>query len=92
MKVQAWREESVSKDNRKNDGEFSSENIDLASSIKRIKETMDIRVWTSGELLATCVIWCKGFPFWNLVPGVRRLIVEVIWGDDSIWIRQANRW
>ena len=70
VKVQAWRDESASKDNRKNNGEFSPENIDLVSATKGRKETIDRRIWISGEILRTCVIWCKGFPFWHFVTGV----------------------
>ena len=56
MKVQAWRDESASKDNRKNNGEFSPENIDLVSATKGRKETIDRRIWISGDILRTCVI------------------------------------
>ena len=38
------------------------------------------------------MIWCKGFPFWYLVTGVRRIRVEVIWLKDRIWRRQAQIW
>ena len=92
MKIQAWRDDSVRKDNQKNDGYFSPEKIDLESTIKIRTETIERRVWTSGDLLGTCVIWCKGFPFWNLVIGVSGLRVEVIWGEDRIWRRQVQIW
>ena len=38
MKVQSWRDDSVSKDNWNNDGEFSPEKIDVASDTKGIKK------------------------------------------------------
>ena len=50
------------------------------------------RVWMSGELIGSCVIWYNGFPFWNLVTGFIGLKVDVIWGEDRIWISQAQRW
>ena len=62
MKVQDWREESVRKYNQNNDGEFSPEKINRASNIKGRKGIIERRVWTSGELLGTCVVFCKGFP------------------------------
>ena len=46
VKVKAWRDKSVSRENQKNDGEFSIENIDLESTIKGRKENIEIRVWT----------------------------------------------
>ena len=46
------------------------ENIDLERAIKGRKETIYIMLWTSGELLGTCVIWCKGFTLWHLVNDV----------------------
>ena len=53
---------------------------------------MERREWTSGELSGTCVIWCKGFPFWHLVKGVSLIKVEGIWGEYRRWRRQAHRW
>ena len=44
------------RENCKNDREFYPENIELASAMKDKKETIDIRVWTSGDILVTCVI------------------------------------
>ena len=67
MKVKSWREDSTSKDNRKNDGDFSPEKIDLASAIKGRKGTIDRRVWTLGELLGTFEIWLKGFTLWHFL-------------------------
>ena len=70
MTDQVWWDESVSKENWKNDGYLSPENIGPASAIEVRSEIIERRVWKSGYLLGTCVIFCKGFPLWNLVAVV----------------------
>ena len=91
MMVRDQRDDSVRKDNRENDGEFYPEQIDWACTIKGIKEgTIERIEWMSGEISETYVIWCKGFPFWNLVTGVSRIRVELIWGEDRRCRSQAH--
>ena len=65
----------------KNDGCFSPENIGQTRCLEVSREEIERRVWTSGGLLGTCFIWCKGFPLWHLVTGVTVIMVEVIWGE-----------
>ena len=81
VRVKSQRDERVSKYNCNNDGEFSPEQIDRACIIKGIKEVTTERIeWTSGDISVTCVVWCKGFPFYHLVTCVSGIRVVVIWG------------
>ena len=92
MMAQGVRVKVTSVKNKNNDGGFSPENIGQISSTEGIQEGIERRVWALGELLGNCVIWCEGLPLWNLVTGVMGLMLEVIWGKEKRWRRQAQIW
>ena len=57
-----------------------------------MREGIERRLFTSGELLGTHVRWCEEFPLCHLVNGVMVIRVEGIWSKEIRCRIQAQRW